>query len=185
MAWVRPKNPKPKVVDRTESTKRLLEYFSGRPTRPNPKIDHPRIRDPTLQRFAQNQIQAAAAASRPQPPKRRPESPPSLHPPHQHEEPPVIVVVDRDRSIDRDHGFEEYADNRPTRPRRRKVPEYDEYDFAPEAPPKPVVRSRPPPKAMRHRVDRDRGSRDRTSWETRSARSSRWASAITPLPELT
>ena len=181
MAWVRPRNPKPKVTDRMESRKRLLQYFSGQPpSRPNPKIDYRPIRDPTLQRFAYNQLQTHAAQASPR--KQTSESPERQHQPPQSEEPPVVIV-------ERDHStiIEEYEDyHKPARPPRRRVAEYYQYDDESAAPPpKPRVRSRPPPKATRQRAHRDRDRLERASWETRSAVPSRWASAVTPLPQLT
>ncbi|KAL8827965.1 MAG: hypothetical protein Q9191_002871 [Dirinaria sp. TL-2023a] len=164
-----------------ESRKRLLQYFSGQqPSRPNPKIDYKPIRDPTLQRFAYNQLQAVTAEHSPG--KGGSESPQRCHQPSQCEEPPVIIV-------ERDHStiIEEHHDHhKRARPPRRRAAEHHQYESESEAPPpKQRVRSRPPPKATRQRARRDWDRVETASWETRSAATSRWASAITPLPQLT
>ena len=176
MAWVRPKHPPPKVpVDHTERNKGLLQYFSGKRARPgSSRIDRPQITDPTLQKFAQNK---ASALSKP-PQQSKPESSQSSHRPRQHQEPLAVVVTYQSDP-------EEVEEEVIVRPPRRRVVERYEDDFAPMAPPRPRIPSRPPPsRVLPRRAHRDWESPERVPWEGRSTTSSRWASAITPLPGL-
>ena len=176
MAWVRPKNPPPKVaVDHTERNKGLLQYFSGKRARPNAiRVDRPQIMDPTLQKFANNK---AATLSKP-PQQRKAESSQSSHRPHQHQEPLAVVIT-------YEPDPEEMEEDVIASPHRRRVVERYQDDYASTAPPRPTVISRPPPpRKLPHRVNRDWESPERVPWEERSTTSSRWASAITPLPGL-
>lgn len=192
-AWVRPKHPKRKVVpDHSERNKLLLQYLSGKRARPNPsRIDRPQVSDPTLQTFAQHQrldptLQDFArhqAVAPPHPPPRsernKPESVQSSHRSHQHQEPVAVVVTYQPEPEE----MEYEAPISPPTPRRRIAERYD-YGYASEIPPKPRILSRPPPKMVPRRTHRDWESPERNSWEERSTTSSRWASAITPLPGL-
>lgn len=181
MAWVRPKNPPPKVaVDHTERNKGLLHYFSGKRARPNSnsnRIDRPQIMDPTLQKFAHNKAGAISNGSNP-PGQTKSESSQSSHRPRQHHEPLAVVVTYQPDP-------EEMEEDVTVRPHRRRVVERYQEDYASTAPPRPRVISRPPPPRMLpHWVNRDWESPERVPWEERSTSSSRWASAITPLPGL-
>ena len=180
MAWVRPRNPKPKVaVDHTQSRKDLLLYFSGKRARPNPKkIDRPQILDSTLQDFARNKTITASQPPR----KHNPEYRQSKQSPCQQQQRVAVIADDQ-------QDFDYLEEEEPVSPPRRRVVERHEYLHT--APPKTKCNARPSPKATSRRVPRDWETLERPlerpeglSWEERSITSSRWASAITPLPGL-
>ena len=176
MAWVRPRNPKPKVVDNTESRKNLLLYFSGQRARPNPhRIDRPTKLDPILQDFAQNQKVAATTTLQ----KKKKQPPPSEKRPHPVPPPqPVEVVVDYESDLD------EVEEEQYVQPPPRRVIQQPRYIHAPVSMPPPASPQRMLPEVLPRRAPMEWESRERPSWESRSNASSRWASAVTPLPGL-
>lgn len=177
MAWVRPRNPKPKVVDNTESRKNMLLYFSGQRARPSPpRIDRPVKLDPILQEFAQNQ--KVAIPTPPQKKKKQP--PPSPRRPRPAQPPqPVAVMVDYESELDE---LEEEPYVQP--PPQRVIQQHRYIHHAPVSMPRPVSPQRIPPKTLPRRAPMEWESPQRSSWESRSNTSSRWASAVTPLPGL-
>lgn len=176
MAWVRPRNPKPKVVDNTESRKNLLLYFSGQRARPSPhRIDRPAKLDPILQDFAQNQKVALPTV----PQKKKKQPPTNQERPHPVQRPqPVEVVVDYESDLD------EVEEEQCVQPPPRRVIQHHRYIHAPVAMPPPASPQRTSPKFLPRRAPVEWESRERSSWESRSSASSRWASAVTPLPGL-
>ena len=173
MAWVRPRHPKPKVVDNTESRKNLLLYFSGQRARPSPRrIDRPVKLDPILQEFAQNKKAALPPLSQK---KKQPST--NQRRPHPVQPPPVEIVVDYESDLDE---VEEEQYVQPPPPRVIQQPRHIH----------PPVRIPPPasvqrtPKVLPRRAPMEWESRERSSWESKSNTSSRWASAVTPLPGL-
>ena len=180
MAWVRPKHPKPKVVDNTESRKNLLLYFSGQRARPSPpRIDRPVKLDPILQEFAQNKKLAVPAL--PQKKKQTPSS--QRRPQHVQRPEPVDVVVDYESDLD------EVEEEPQVQVPPRRVIQQHRYIQAPvsiprHASPQRNFPQRTTPKVLPRRVPREWESREGSSWDSRSNTSSRWASAVTPLPGL-
>ena len=180
MAWVRPKHPKPKVVDNTESRKSLLLYFSGQRARPSPpRIDRPVKLDPILQEFAQNKKLAI-----PTPPQKKKQTPTNRgRPQHVQRPEPVEFVVDYESELD------EVEEEPQVQAPPRRVIQQHRYIQAPVSVPRPASPQRTYPrrtipKVLPRRAPMEWESRERSSWETRSNTSSRWASAVTPLPGL-
>ena len=174
MAWVRPKYQKPKVVDHTETRKSMLEYFSGKRSRPNttPKIDRPQKLDPTLQAFAQNK-----QVTIPEPPKQNkpPKTPQAKSRPRQYEE-PAAIIVDYESDCE---DFEEV--HRIAAPPPPIIVREHQPRYLPQTAPAPRAVPRPPPRAIPRR-DREEPHRwDRFAVEERSVVSSHWASAVQPL----
>ncbi|KAL8792217.1 MAG: hypothetical protein Q9195_005173 [Heterodermia aff. obscurata] len=176
MAWVRPRNPKPKVVDNTESRKNMLLFFSGQRARPTPhRIDRPVKLDPILQEFAQNQ--KAAIPTPPQKKKKQPAT--SQRRPHPVQLPqPVAVVVDHESDLD------EVEEEPYVPPPPQRVIQQHRYTHAPVSMPRPASPQRILPKILPRRAAIEWDTRERSSWDSRSNTSSRWASAVTPLPGL-